>query len=82
MFISWIANCWFSCYSRPPKKSFVEVTELTDITYTSNLVRLKPGHINVVLILTDASKQVLLRKFAKEVYSFSGWGICMCLREC
>uniref|UniRef100_A0A671NFL6 DnaJ (Hsp40) homolog, subfamily C, member 16 like n=1 Tax=Sinocyclocheilus anshuiensis TaxID=1608454 RepID=A0A671NFL6_9TELE len=61
-----------SCYSRPPKKNFVEVTELTDITYMSNLVRLKPGHINVVLILTDASKQVLLRKFAKEVYSFSG----------
>ncbi|XP_051532400.1 dnaJ homolog subfamily C member 16 [Myxocyprinus asiaticus] len=61
-----------STTSRPPKKNFVEVTELTDITYTSNLVRLKPGHINVVLILTDASKQVLLRKFAKEVYSFSG----------
>ncbi|XP_016114763.1 dnaJ homolog subfamily C member 16-like isoform X1 [Sinocyclocheilus grahami] len=61
-----------SSSSRPPKKNFVEVTELTDITYTSNLVRLKPGHINVVLILTDASKQVLLRKFAKEVYSFSG----------
>ncbi|XP_016331806.1 dnaJ homolog subfamily C member 16-like isoform X3 [Sinocyclocheilus anshuiensis] len=61
-----------STSSRPPKKNFVEVTELTDITYTSNLVRLKPGHINVVLILTDASKQVLLRKFAKEVYSFSG----------
>uniref|UniRef100_A0A8C1F551 DnaJ (Hsp40) homolog, subfamily C, member 16 like n=1 Tax=Cyprinus carpio carpio TaxID=630221 RepID=A0A8C1F551_CYPCA len=59
-------------FSRPPKKSFVEVTELTDITYMSNLVRLKPGHINVVLILTDASKQVLLRKFAKEVFSFSG----------
>jgi len=65
-------KCWFSFYSRPPKKNFVEVTELTDITYMSNLVRLKPGHINVVLILTDASKQVLLRKFAKEVYSFSG----------
>lgn len=61
-----------STSSRPPKKNFVEVTELTDITYMSNLVRLKPGHINVVLILTDASKQVLLRKFAKEVYSFSG----------
>uniref|UniRef100_A0A8C2IXQ6 DnaJ homolog subfamily C member 16 n=1 Tax=Cyprinus carpio TaxID=7962 RepID=A0A8C2IXQ6_CYPCA len=61
-----------STSSRPPKKSFVEVTELTDITYMSNLVRLKPGHINVVLILTDASKQVLLRKFAKEVFSFSG----------
>ncbi|XP_059385066.1 dnaJ homolog subfamily C member 16-like isoform X2 [Carassius carassius] len=61
-----------SASSRPPKKNFVEVTELTDITYMSNLVRLKPGHINVVLILTDASKQVLLRKFAKEVFSFSG----------
>ncbi|TRZ01821.1 hypothetical protein DNTS_026171 [Danionella cerebrum] len=61
-----------SASSRPPKKNFVEVTELTDITYMSNLVRLKPGHINIVLILTDASKQVLLRKFAKEVYSFSG----------
>ncbi|XP_036415877.1 dnaJ homolog subfamily C member 16 [Colossoma macropomum] len=58
--------------SRPPKKNFVEVTELTDVTYTSNLVRLRPGHINVVLVLTDASKQVLLKKFAKEVYSFSG----------
>ncbi|XP_017568062.1 dnaJ homolog subfamily C member 16 isoform X1 [Pygocentrus nattereri] len=58
--------------SRPPKKNFVEVTELTDVTYTSNLVRLRPGHINVVLVLTEASKQVLLKKFAKEVYSFSG----------
>lgn len=58
--------------SRPPKKDFVEVTELTDITYTSNLVRLRPGHINVVLVLTDASKNTLLRKFAKEVFSFSG----------
>nr|XP_015192313.1 PREDICTED: dnaJ homolog subfamily C member 16 [Lepisosteus oculatus] len=58
--------------SRPPKKNFVEVTELTDITYTSNLVRLRPGHINVVLVLTNASKNVLLSKFAKEVYSFTG----------
>ncbi|XP_064155344.1 dnaJ homolog subfamily C member 16 isoform X1 [Anguilla rostrata] len=58
--------------SRPPKKNFVEVTELTDITYTSNLVKLRPGHINVVLVLTDASKNVLLSKFAKEVYSFTG----------
>lgn len=58
-------------FSRPSKKNFVEVTELTDMTYTSNLVKLKPGHINVVLVLTDASKQVLLKKFAKEVYSFS-----------
>ncbi|XP_062401389.1 dnaJ homolog subfamily C member 16 [Sardina pilchardus] len=61
-----------STSSRAPKKTFVEVTELTDITYTSNLVKLKPGHINVVLVLTDSSKQVLLKKFAKEVYSFSG----------
>ncbi|KAJ8369774.1 hypothetical protein SKAU_G00098020 [Synaphobranchus kaupii] len=58
--------------SRPPKKNFVEVTELTDITYTSNLVKLRPGHINVVLVLTDASKNILLSKFAKEVYSFTG----------
>lgn len=59
-------------WSRPPKKDFVEVTELTDITYTSNLVKLRPGHINVVLVLTNASKTALLRKFAKEVFSFSG----------
>ncbi|KAF4093663.1 hypothetical protein AMELA_G00004430 [Ameiurus melas] len=59
--------------SRPSKKNFVEVTELTDMTYTSNLVKLKPGHINVVLVLTDSSKQVLLKRFAKEVYSFSGY---------
>nr|XP_020489999.1 dnaJ homolog subfamily C member 16-like [Labrus bergylta] len=58
--------------SRPPKKDFVEVTELTDLTYTSNLVKLRPGHINVVLVLTNASKTALLRKFAKEVFSFSG----------
>ncbi|XP_061760807.1 dnaJ homolog subfamily C member 16-like [Nerophis ophidion] len=58
--------------SRPPKKSFVEVTELTDITYISNLVRLRPGHMNIVLVLTDASKNILLSKFAKEVYSFTG----------
>ncbi|XP_068172069.1 dnaJ homolog subfamily C member 16 [Antennarius striatus] len=58
--------------SRPPKKDFVEVTELTDVTYTSNLVKLRPGHINVVLVLTNASKTALLRKFAKEVFSFSG----------
>uniref|UniRef100_A0A674CFD9 DnaJ homolog subfamily C member 16 n=1 Tax=Salmo trutta TaxID=8032 RepID=A0A674CFD9_SALTR len=61
-----------SCFVRPPKKNFVEVTELTDITYTSNLVKLRPGHMNVVLVLTDASKNVLLSKFAKEVYSFTG----------
>uniref|UniRef100_A0A8C2WKH7 DnaJ homolog subfamily C member 16 n=1 Tax=Cyclopterus lumpus TaxID=8103 RepID=A0A8C2WKH7_CYCLU len=61
-----------STSSRPPKKDFVEVTELTDITYISNLVKLRPGHINVVLVLTGASKNALLRKFAKEVFSFSG----------
>lgn len=60
-------------FSRPPKKNFVEVTELTDITYLSNLVKLRPGHMNIVLVLTDASKNVLLSKFAKEVYSFTGW---------
>lgn len=59
-------------FSRPPKKNFVEVTELTDITYMSNLVKLRPGHMNIVLVLTDASKNVLLSKFAKEVYSFTG----------
>uniref|UniRef100_A0A672G478 DnaJ homolog subfamily C member 16-like n=1 Tax=Salarias fasciatus TaxID=181472 RepID=A0A672G478_SALFA len=58
--------------TRAPKKDFVEVTELTDVTYTSNLVRLRPGHLNVVLVLTNASKNALLRKFAKEVFSFSG----------
>uniref|UniRef100_A0A8C5BIX5 DnaJ (Hsp40) homolog, subfamily C, member 16 n=1 Tax=Gadus morhua TaxID=8049 RepID=A0A8C5BIX5_GADMO len=42
------------------------------ITYTSNLVRLRPGHMNVVLVLTHASKNILLSKFAKEVYSFTG----------
>ncbi|CAN9512358.1 unnamed protein product [Ophioblennius macclurei] len=61
-----------STSSRAPKKDFVEVTELTDITYTSNLVKLRPGHLNVVLVLTNASKNALLRKFAKEVFSFSG----------
>ncbi|XP_059189802.1 dnaJ homolog subfamily C member 16 [Centropristis striata] len=61
-----------STSSRPPKKNFVEVTELTDITYISNLVKLRPGHMNIVLVLTDASKNILLSKFAKEVYSFTG----------
>uniref|UniRef100_A0A665WXS7 DnaJ homolog subfamily C member 16 n=1 Tax=Echeneis naucrates TaxID=173247 RepID=A0A665WXS7_ECHNA len=61
-----------STSSRPPKKDFVEVTELTDITYISNLVKLMPGHINVVLVLANVSKNALLRKFAKEVFSFSG----------
>nr|XP_060614707.1 dnaJ homolog subfamily C member 16 [Anolis sagrei ordinatus] len=58
--------------SRMPKKGFVEVTELTDITYTSNLVRLRPGHMNVVLVLSNATKTPLLQKFALEVYSFTG----------
>uniref|UniRef100_A0AAV2M0T8 DnaJ homolog subfamily C member 16 n=1 Tax=Knipowitschia caucasica TaxID=637954 RepID=A0AAV2M0T8_KNICA len=58
--------------SRVPKRSFVEVTELTDITYISNLVRLRPGHLNIVLVLSHTSKNSLLSKFAKEVYSFSG----------
>lgn len=63
---------WFAFPSRAPRKNFVEVTELTDITYMSNLVKLKPGQLNVVLLLTDTSKNVLLSKFAKEVYSFTG----------
>lgn len=58
--------------SKIPKKGFVEVTELTDLTYTSNLVRLRPGHMNVVLILSNSTKTSLLQKFALEVYSFTG----------
>jgi len=50
----------------------VEVTELTDVTYTSNLVRLRPGHMNVVLILSNSTKTSLLQKFALEVYTFTG----------
>jgi len=50
----------------------VEVTELTDVTYVSNLVKLRPGHVNVVLLLSAAAKSALLRKYAKEVFSFSG----------
>lgn len=61
-----------SAPSRGPRKNFVEVTELTDITYMSNLVKLRPGQMNIVLLLTDTSKNVLLSKFAKEVYSFTG----------
>eukprot|EP00069_Balaena_mysticetus_P016935 bmy_09924T0 len=59
-------------FSKIPKKGFVEVTELTDVTYTSNLVRLRPGHINVVLILSNSTKTSLLQKFALEVYTFTG----------
>ncbi|EOB04745.1 DnaJ-like protein subfamily C member 16, partial [Anas platyrhynchos] len=58
--------------SRVPKKGFVEVTELTDINYNSNLVRLRPGHMNVVLILSNSTKTALLQKFALEVYTFTG----------
>ncbi|NXY77992.1 DJC16 protein, partial [Glareola pratincola] len=58
--------------SRIPKKGFVEVTELTDINYNSNLVRLRPGHMNVVLILSNSTKTALLQKFALEVYTFTG----------
>ncbi|XP_069335477.1 dnaJ homolog subfamily C member 16 [Eulemur rufifrons] len=58
--------------SKIPKKGFVEVTELTDVTYTSNLVRLRPGHMNVVLILSSSTKNSLLQKFAFEVYTFTG----------
>ncbi|XP_029434617.1 dnaJ homolog subfamily C member 16 isoform X2 [Rhinatrema bivittatum] len=57
---------------RVPKKGFVEVTELTDVNYASNLVRLRPGHINVVLILSSSTKASLLHKFAQEVYTFTG----------
>ncbi|KAL8198572.1 UNVERIFIED_CONTAM: DnaJ subfamily C member 16 [Gekko kuhli] len=62
----------FTKDNRIPKKGFVEVTELTDITYMSNLVRLRPGHINVVLILSNSTKTPLLQKFALEVYTFTG----------
>ncbi|OPJ86220.1 dnaJ-like protein subfamily C member 16 [Patagioenas fasciata monilis] len=58
--------------NRIPKKGFVEVTELTGINYTSNLVRLRPGHMNVVLILSNSTKTALLQKFALEVYTFTG----------
>uniref|UniRef100_A0A8C5UQ28 DnaJ heat shock protein family (Hsp40) member C16 n=1 Tax=Microcebus murinus TaxID=30608 RepID=A0A8C5UQ28_MICMU len=58
--------------SKIPKKGFVEVTELTDVTYTSNLVRLRPGHMNVVLILSNSTKNSLLQRFAFEVYTFTG----------
>lgn len=75
---SFYFSLYFFSISRPPKKNFVEVTELTDITYTSNLVKLRPGHINVVLVLTDATKNILLSKFAKEVYSFTGWALNTC----
>ncbi|KAM9298811.1 dnaJ homolog subfamily C member 16 [Gastrophryne carolinensis] len=58
--------------SRVPRKGFVEVTELTDVNYTSNLVKLRPGHMNVVLILSGSTKASLLQRFAQEVYMFTG----------
>lgn len=67
-----VSNCTKESTSRAPKKGFVEVTELTDVTYTSNLVRLRPGHMNVVLILSNSTKTSLLQKFALEVYTFTG----------
>ncbi|XP_074074472.1 dnaJ homolog subfamily C member 16 isoform X1 [Macrotis lagotis] len=65
-------TCFNKENSRVPKKGFVEVTELTDVTYMSNLVRLRPGHMNVVLILSNSTKTSLLQKFAFEVYTFTG----------
>nr|DBA15712.1 TPA: hypothetical protein GDO54_003184 [Pyxicephalus adspersus] len=58
--------------TRVPRKGFVEVTELTDVNYMSNLVKLRPGHMNVVLILSNSTKASLLQKFAQEVYMFTG----------
>ncbi|KAM4643887.1 dnaJ homolog subfamily C member 16 [Discoglossus pictus] len=58
--------------TRVPKKGFVEVTELTDVNYMSNLVRLRPGHMNVVLIVSGSTKASLLQRFAQEVYTFTG----------
>ena len=37
------------------------------------MVRLRPGHMNVVLILSNSTKTSLLQKFALEVYSFTAW---------
>lgn len=70
-FVSPLTRSPFHC-GRIPKKGFVEVTELTGINYTSNLVRLRPGHMNVVLILSNSTKTALLQKFALEVYTFTG----------
>ncbi|XP_077312448.1 dnaJ homolog subfamily C member 16 [Lithobates pipiens] len=58
--------------TRVPRKGFVEVTELTDVNYMSNLVKLRPGHMNVVLILSNSTKASLLQRFAQEVYMFTG----------
>eukprot|EP00062_Callorhinchus_milii_P021154 gi/632977580/ref/XP_007905427.1/ PREDICTED: dnaJ homolog subfamily C member 16 [Callorhinchus milii] len=54
---------------RSLEKNYVEVTELTYVNYTSNLVRLMPGHINVLVVVTDTTKDALLQKFAHEVYA-------------
>ncbi|XP_043531693.1 dnaJ homolog subfamily C member 16 isoform X1 [Chiloscyllium plagiosum] len=54
--------------SRSPEQNFVEVTELTYINYNSNLVRLMPGNINVLVVVTDITKDALIQKFAHEVY--------------
>ncbi|XP_078095065.1 dnaJ homolog subfamily C member 16 isoform X2 [Mustelus asterias] len=54
--------------SRSPEQNYVEVTELTYVNYTSNLVRLMPGNINVLVVVTDATKNALIQKFAHEVY--------------
>ncbi|XP_069774952.1 dnaJ homolog subfamily C member 16 isoform X1 [Narcine bancroftii] len=54
---------------RPSEQVFVEVTELTYINYTSNLVRLMPGNINVLVAVTDATKNTLIQRFAHEVYT-------------
>uniref|UniRef100_A0A8C3U9I0 DnaJ homolog subfamily C member 16 n=1 Tax=Catharus ustulatus TaxID=91951 RepID=A0A8C3U9I0_CATUS len=43
---------------RFPKRALFEVTE--------------PGHMNVVLILSNSTKTPLLQKFALEVYTFTG----------
>ncbi|XP_072101309.1 dnaJ homolog subfamily C member 16 isoform X1 [Mobula birostris] len=53
---------------RSSEQDFVEVTELTYVNYMSNLVRLMPGNINVLVAVTDATKNILIQRFAHEVY--------------
>lgn len=53
---------------RSAEQVFVEVTELTYVNYTSNLMRLMPGNINVLVAVTDATKNTLIQRFAHEVY--------------
>ncbi|XP_051895343.1 dnaJ homolog subfamily C member 16 isoform X2 [Pristis pectinata] len=53
---------------RSSEQVFVEVTELTYVNYASNLVRLVPGNINVLVAVTDATKNTLIQRFAHEVY--------------